>query len=58
YGVQNLSNIGGAVNPVLCGFLLSYTPPPVMFIALIGFSAAGLLFFRHGHRLAMKRTAA
>jgi len=58
YGVQNLSNIGGAVNPVLCGFLLSYTPPPVMFIALIGFSAAGLLFFRHGHRLAMKRTMA
>ncbi|MEN5015474.1 MFS transporter [Erwinia sp. Eh17-17] len=55
YGMQNLSNIGGAINPVLCGFLLSYTPPPVMFIALIGFSVAGLVFFRMGHRMAMKR---
>lgn len=55
YGMQNLSNIGGAINPVLCGFLLSYTAPPVMFLALIAFSAAGLLFFRMGHRMAMKR---
>ena len=57
YGMQNLSNIGGAINPVLCGVLLSYTAPPVMFFALIAFSAAGLLFFRMGHRMAMKRTS-
>lgn len=57
YGMQNLSNIGGAINPVLCGFLLSFTPPPVMFIALIGFSVAGLVFFRMGHRRAVRGTA-
>jgi MFS family permease len=54
YGMQNLSNLGGAINPVLCGFLLSYTAPPVMFIALITAAAAGLLFFWLGHRLAVR----
>ncbi|MCI1679825.1 MAG: MFS transporter [Ewingella americana] len=53
YGMQNLSNLGGAINPVLCGFLLSYTAPPVMFIVLIASAAAGLLFFWLGHRLAV-----
>jgi MFS family permease len=52
YGMQNLSNLGGAINPVMCGFLLSYTAPPVMFIALIAASVGGLLFFWMGHRLA------
>src|SRR5471030_667918 len=55
YGMQNLSNLGGAINPVLCGFLLSYTAPPVMFIALIIASIAGLVFFWLGHRLATQR---
>ncbi|QMV53598.1 MFS transporter [Ewingella americana] len=54
YGMQNLSNLGGAINPVLCGFLLSYTAPPVMFIVLIASAAAGLLFFWLGHRLAVR----
>lgn len=54
YGMQNLSNLGGAINPVLCGFLLSYTAPPVMFIFLIASAAAGLLFFWLGHRLAVR----
>ncbi|KAA8727348.1 MFS transporter [Ewingella americana] len=54
YGMQNLSNLGGAINPVLCGFLLSYTAPPVMFIVLIAAAAAGLLFFWLGHRLAVR----
>src|SRR5476649_2998067 len=52
YGMQNLSNLGGAINPVLCGFLLSYAAPPVMFIALIIAAIAGLVFFWMGHRLA------
>ncbi|MGC6389948.1 MFS transporter [Ewingella sp. S1.OA.A_B6] len=52
YGMQNLSNLGGAINPVLCGFLLSYAAPPVMFIALIAAAMGGLLFFWMGHRLA------
>lgn len=52
YGMQNLSNLGGAINPVMCGFLLSYAAPSVMFIALIAASAGGLVFFWMGHRLA------
>src|SRR5471032_647199 len=54
YGMQNLSNLGGAINP-LCGFLLSYTAPPVMFIALIAASVGGRVFFWLGHRLASQR---
>ena len=54
YGMQNLSNLGGAINPVLCGFLLSYAAPSVMFIALIASAATGLLFFWLGHRLAVR----
>lgn len=54
YGMQNLSNLGGAINPVMCGFLLSYAAPPVMFIALIAASAGGLVFFWMGHRLAAR----
>lgn len=52
YGMQNLSNLGGAINPVMCGFLLSYAAPPVMFVALIAASVGGLVFFWMGHRLA------
>jgi len=50
YGVQNLSNLGGAINPVLCGFLLSYTLPNTMFLVLVGSALLGLLFFWWGHR--------
>ena len=52
YGVQSLSNLGGAINPVMCGFLLSYAPPPVMFLVLIAAALFSLLFFFLGHRLA------
>jgi MFS family permease len=55
YGVQSLSNLGGAVNPVLCGFLLSYAPPPVMFLVLIAAALFSLLFFFLGHRLAEQK---
>jgi dipeptide/tripeptide permease len=58
YGMQNLSNLGGAINPVMCGLLLSYAAPPVMFIALIAASAGGLIFFWMGHRLAANTTRA
>lgn len=52
YGVQSLSNLGGAINPVMCGFLLSYAPAPVMFLVLIAAALFSLLFFFLGHRLA------
>ncbi|EPF6563086.1 MFS transporter [Serratia marcescens] len=52
YGVQNLSALGGAINPVLCGVLLSYATPPLMFVMLIVAALLSLLFFFLGHRLA------
>lgn len=55
YGVQNLSALGGAVNPVLCGFILSYAVPQMMFLMLIAAALLSLLFFFLGHRLAQKQ---
>ncbi|WP_148877290.1 MFS transporter [Serratia marcescens] len=52
YGVQNLSALGGAINPVLCGIMLSYAAPPLMFVMLIVAALLSLLFFFLGHRLA------
>ncbi|QNK31150.1 MFS transporter [Serratia sp. JUb9] len=57
YGMQNLSNLGGAINPVLCGFLLSYAAPPLMFAMLIAAALFSLLFFCLGHRLAQRQSA-
>ncbi len=58
YGVQNLSALGGAINPVLCGVLLSYAAPPLMFVMLVGAALLSLLFFFLGHRLAEHAAAA
>ncbi|CAI1562252.1 MFS transporter [Serratia proteamaculans] len=55
YGVQNLSALGGAINPVLCGFILSYAAPHMMFLMLIAAALFSLLFFFLGHRLAQKQ---
>jgi MFS family permease len=55
YGVQNLSALGGAINPVLCGFILSYAAPQMMFVMLIAAALFSLLFFFLGHRLAQKQ---
>ncbi|SIR07629.1 Predicted arabinose efflux permease, MFS family [Pseudomonas sp. B10] len=41
YGAQNLSALGGAASPVMCGFLLMHTPAPSMFYALSGLAALG-----------------
>ena len=51
YGVQSLANLGGAVNPILCGFLLSFTPPTTLFYVLVAISLFGLVFFWYGYRL-------
>jgi MFS family permease len=55
YGVQNLSALGGAINPVLCGFILSYAAPQMMFLMLIAAALLSLLFFFLGHRLAQRQ---
>lgn len=52
YGAQNLGQLGGAVNPVLCGFLLAYAAPQMMFYMLIIAAILGLAFFYRGYLLA------
>lgn len=41
YGAQNLAALGGALSPVMCGFLLMHTPAPSMFYALSALAALG-----------------
>lgn len=52
YGVQNLGQLGGAINPILCGFLLAWAAPQMMFYMLIIAAILGLAFFYRGYRLA------
>ena len=58
YGVQNLGQLGGAANPVLCGFLLAYAAPQMMFYMLIIAALLGLIFFYRGYQLAKKQESA
>ncbi|MET0846471.1 MAG: MFS transporter [Pseudomonas sp.] len=54
YGAQNLAALGGALSPVICGFLLMHTPAPTMFYALSGLTAmGGFLCFMSGRRVAL-----
>jgi MFS family permease len=46
YGAQNLSNLGAALGPVLCGIVLASQPAHHMFYMLVLFIVAGgLLYF-------------
>jgi MFS family permease len=45
YGAQNLSNLGGALGPVLCGFVLATMPSHFMFYMLAGFIVVGGVFY-------------
>jgi len=40
-GAQNLAALGGALSPVICGYLLIHTAPGTMFYALSGLTAIG-----------------
>ncbi|MFJ7311869.1 MFS transporter [Pseudomonas sp. NPDC098747] len=54
YGAQNLAALGGALSPVMCGFLLMHTPAPSMFYALSILAAlGGYLCFVSGRRAAL-----
>ncbi|MFZ6048479.1 MFS transporter [Pseudomonas sp. CR3202] len=56
YGAQNLAALGGALSPILCGYLLTHSAPGSMFLVLMGLAAmGGLLCFATG-RLARSRT--
>ncbi len=41
YGAQNLAAFGGALSPVICGYLLINTPPVTMFYVLAGLTTVG-----------------
>jgi MFS family permease len=54
YGAQNLAALGGALSPVICGFLLMHSPAPTMFHALSALTAmGGFLCFMSGRRVAI-----
>jgi MFS family permease len=56
YGAQNLAALGGALSPVICGYLLMHTPPPTMFYALSALTAmGGFLCFMSGRRVALQQ---
>ena len=45
YGAQNLSNLGAALGPVLCGLVLASLPAHYMFYMLGAFIVAGGVFY-------------
>ena len=45
YGAQNLSNLGAALGPVLCGIVLATQPPHYIFYMLALFIVAGGMFY-------------
>ncbi|WP_430443691.1 MAG: MFS transporter [Pseudomonas piscis] len=45
YGAQNLSNLGGALGPMLCGLVLASQPPQAIFWMLGLFVVGGGLFY-------------
>ena len=53
YGAQNLAAFGGAMSPVICGYLLINAAPVSMFYALGALTAiGGTLCFLSGRRVA------
>ncbi|MGH8349278.1 MAG: MFS transporter [Pseudomonas sp.] len=56
YGAQNLAALGGALSPVISGFLLMHTPAPTMFYALSALAGlGGLLCFMSGRRSGLQQ---
>lgn len=52
YGAQNLAAFGGAMSPVICGYLLINAAPTSMFYVLSGLTAmGGTLCFLSGRRV-------
>ena len=58
YGAQNLAALGGALSPVICGYLLVHSAAPSMFYALSALTAlGGLLCFLSARRVALADSA-
>ncbi|WP_426132929.1 MFS transporter [Pseudomonas sp. PWP3-1b2] len=58
YAAQNLSNVGAALGPVLCGFVLATQPAHYIFYLLVLFVLAGGLLYFLGVSLAGEVTTA
>ncbi|AJO78544.1 MULTISPECIES: MFS transporter [Pseudomonas] len=57
YGAQNLAALGGALSPVICGYLLVHTPAPTMFYALSALAAlGGMLCYMSGRQVVQRTT--
>jgi MFS family permease len=54
YAAQNLSNLGGALGPIVCGFALATLPPAAMFYVLAAFLIVGGALYVLGGSLAEK----
>lgn len=53
YGAQNLSNLGAALGPVLCGFALAHLVPTAMFhLMMLSVGLAGLFYYLGARRKA------
>lgn len=57
YGMQNLSNLGGAANPLLTGLCLSYAPPVTVFVMLLLATLISMGLYYRGHRLTQQTLA-
>ncbi|XBS68550.1 MFS transporter [Acerihabitans sp. KWT182] len=55
YGMQNLGSLGGAANPLLTGFVLTYAPPVTLFWVLILATLISLWLFYRGFRFSRRR---
>jgi MFS family permease len=54
YGAQNLAALGGALSPVICGYLLTHSAPSTMFYALSALTAlGGSLCFLSGRKVSI-----
>ncbi|MGC1332156.1 MFS transporter [Pseudomonas sp.] len=54
YAAQNLSNLGGALGPVVCGLALMYLAPAAMFYVLAAFLVVGGTLYVLGGSMAEK----
>ncbi|WP_263260358.1 MFS transporter [Pseudomonas sp. RIT-PI-S] len=57
YGAQNLSSLGAALGPILCGWLLAVAPAPWIFVMLCAFIVVGGMLYRVGAKLAAPSAA-
>lgn len=55
FAAQNLSNLGGALGPIVCGLVLAVWPAPMMFYVLAGFLIVGGALYLLGGSLSETR---